>query len=315
MRHLQNLGNRISVSIRADDDGYAGRECPKPDCEGYFKITFGTGLKGDNLPCHCPYCGHTEGHNHFWTKEQIEYARSVAIRQVMQAVHKDLKALEFDIKPRGAFGFGVSLKFNGGTLPPVRHYREKQLETEVLCDHCTLKYMIYGVFAFCPDCGTHNSLQILNKNLELAEKQVDFAAQVDGDMAQHLISDALENAVSSFDGFGREACRVNAANATDASKAEKMSFQNPSGARTNVQQLFGKDFAQNMDVGDWEFINRCAQKRHLLAHNMGVVDQTYLSKTNDATAVQGRKVQITVDEVKRLAQCLRRLGQELISIF
>ena len=197
----------------------------------------------------------------------------------------------------------------------MRSYREKQLETEVVCDSCTLKYMIYGVFAFCPDCGIHNSLQILTKNLDLAEKQVNLAAQVGGDMAQNLISDALENAVASFDGFGRETCRVNAARATDAVNAEKMSFQNPSGARANFQHLFGKDFAQNIDAGDWDFIIRCAQKRHLLAHNMGVVDQQYLTKTADLGAVEGRLIQITGDEVKRLTACLRRLGEELIASF
>lgn len=313
-RNLRRLGNRVSVSIQSDADGYTGRECPNRDCEGYFKVTFGTGLKGEGLPCHCPYCGHTESHDHFWTKAQIEYAKSVALRKVMQAVQKDLKAMEFDIKPKGMLGIGMSLKVKDGRLPPLRHYREKRLETEVVCDHCTLKYMIYGVFAFCPDCRTHNSLQILVKNLELAEKQVDLASQVHAELSNHLIADALENAVASFDGFGREACRVNAPKANDPAKAEKISFQNPTGARTNVQQLFGNDFAQNIDAADWEFINGCAQKRHLLAHNMGVVDQHYLTKTGDRTAVEGRKVQITGEEVKRLVGCLRRLGQELIAI-
>jgi hypothetical protein len=237
MSHLEDLGDQYSVPIDTDEDGYLGRECPK--CDSYFKITPGTGLRGEDLACHCPYCGHTDGHEHFGTAEQIEYAQSVVMRQVVQAVHKDLKAMEFHIKPKGIFGIGMSLKVQNGSLPPIQHYREKRLETDVLCDHCTLKYMIYGVFAFCPDCRTHNSLQILNKNLELAMKQVDLAAQVQSDLAEHLIADALENAVSSFDGFGREACRVNAAKATDPAKAEKMSFQNPSGARTNVHQLFG----------------------------------------------------------------------------
>jgi hypothetical protein len=313
VNNLKNLGNRISVPIQSNEDGYTGRECPS--CEGYFTVTFGTGLKGEGLPCHCPYCGHTEEHDQFWTQEQIEYAESVAMRQVMQAVHQDLKSMEFDIKPRGMFGIGMSMKFKSGSLPPIRYYREKELETAVLCETCTLKYMIYGVFAFCPDCKTHNSLQILNKNLELAEKQVALAIKVEADLSDHLIADALENAVSSFDGFGREACRVNAAKAGDPAKAEKLSFQNPSGARTNVQQIFGKDFAQNISPQDWDFLIRCFQKRHLLAHKMGVVDESYLRATGDTSATEGRKAQIVGGDVQRLAQCLRQLGQELINIF
>ena len=111
----------------ADRNRFTGRECPQPVCEGYFKIEFGTGLKGDGLSCHCPYCGHAAGHDQFWTKEQIEYARSVAMRRITDAIHKDFKKLEFDHKPKGAFGIGVSMKFKPGRQLPIHYYRERQL--------------------------------------------------------------------------------------------------------------------------------------------------------------------------------------------
>ena len=46
MSHLSKLGNRISIPIKPDEDGFTGRECPHSDCEGYFKIELGTGLEG-----------------------------------------------------------------------------------------------------------------------------------------------------------------------------------------------------------------------------------------------------------------------------
>ena len=54
LNHLKQLGNRVQVTIPKDEEGYLGRECPQSDCEGYFKIKPGTGLSGENLPCHCP---------------------------------------------------------------------------------------------------------------------------------------------------------------------------------------------------------------------------------------------------------------------
>ena len=68
-----------------------------------------------------------------------------------------------------------------GRPHPVQHYRESQLETEVVCEKCSLRYAIYGVFAYCPDCGEHNSRQILNKNLDLAGKQLGLAESIEGD--------------------------------------------------------------------------------------------------------------------------------------
>src|SRR5262245_44734356 len=97
---LRRLGNRIQIPIPMDAMGFVGRECPEAECEGYFKIRPGTGLKGSGVPCHCPYCGYTSSHNSFWTREQIEYAKSVALRQVTDAVRRDLKQLEFEHKPK-----------------------------------------------------------------------------------------------------------------------------------------------------------------------------------------------------------------------
>ena len=108
-RNLDSLGSEFSIPISADDDGYLGRECPVQECLGYFKLTPGTGIKGP-APCHCPYCGHSGESKTFFTQEQIDYARSVVLRKVTDALHKDLKSLEFDHKPQGLFGIGLSLK-------------------------------------------------------------------------------------------------------------------------------------------------------------------------------------------------------------
>jgi hypothetical protein len=308
MNNLRRLGNRIAVSIPNDEDGYLGRECPK--CESYFKVTLGTGITTGNPPCHCPYCGEVGSPDVFWTKGQIEYARSVALNKITGAVLRDLKKLEFSHRPRGAFGIGISMKVEGRPHP-IRYLHEPRLETEVICDGCTLRYAIYGVFAYCPDCGQHNSLQILEKNLELAGKQLALAATLDGDLAGQLVADALENGVSAFDGFGREVCRVHAAKASNPPKAEAIAFQNLAGAQKNVQALFGVDLASGLPAGEWDALCRCFQKRHLLAHSMGIVDEEYLKKTGDPQARAGRKVSIQPAEVSVMLGLTRKLGTHL----
>lgn len=311
MDHLRRLGNSISIPIPADENAFTGRECPQPDCEGYFKIELGTGLKGEGLPCHCPYCGHTAGHDQFWTKEQIEYAKSVAMRKITDAIHKDFKKLEFDHKPKGAFGIGISMKVKTGRPTPIHHYREKKLETEIVCDSCTLRYSVYGVFAFCPDCGQHNSLQILDKNLELVLKMLGMAATVEAELAGRLVENALEDCVSAFDGFGREILRIHAKKSSDPAKAEKVSFQNLDSANQNVFGLFSFELKAGLSSGEWNTAIRGFQKRHLLSHKMGVVDVDYLRKSGDTHAVVGRKIDIGAGEVQELALRVGKLAQHL----
>ena len=157
-----------SVAIPKDGDGFIGRECPESTCERYFKIKPGTGLTGAGLPCHCPYCGYTGPTDRFWTKERIDYAKSVALRRVSEALVRDLKRLEFDHRPRPrSFGIGLSLKVAPGGAARIRYYQEKELQTLVTCADCTLEYAVYGVFAYCPDCGVHNAVQVFRKNLDL----------------------------------------------------------------------------------------------------------------------------------------------------
>jgi hypothetical protein len=301
MSNVERLGNRIIVPLSQDEDGYIGRECPVETCLGYFKITPGTGLM-EPAPCHCPYCGHSGAHNTFFTSEQIEYAKSVALRRITDAVHQDLKALEFEHKPQGAFGIGFSMKVTSSAPHPIRYYREKQLETEVVCDKCALRFAIYGVFGWCPDCGAHNSIQILSKNLELAKKELSLAASAETDLAEHLIGDALENVVSAFDGFGREIC---------SQKGSDIRFQNMIGARRRVQETFAFDFADELSADSWIATCRIFQKRHLLAHRMGVIDDEYVQKANDSGAVVGRRVRVTQDEVSLAIGLVETLGQRL----
>jgi hypothetical protein len=310
--NLRRLGDRLMIPIPRDDEGMLGRECPQDTCLGYFKIKPGTGLTGDNLPCHCPYCGHVDGPDRFWTRDQIEYAKSIALRKITDAFRADLKRLEFDHKPQGAFGIGMSLKLQPGTPIPLHQYREKQLETQLTCEGCSLQYAIYGVFGFCPDCGQHNSLQILRVNLELARKELSLAAtQQDPALAAHLVEDALENCVSAFDGYAREACRVRASKATDPEKAASVSFQHLPRAADRVRTLFGIRLDSTVTPADWADARLAFSRRHLLAHKAGVIDQQYLDQTGEPHELLGRRIQVAPADVEHLIDVVLAIGTGL----
>lgn len=303
-------GDRMTIPMQPDEDGYTGRECP--ECKAYFKIVFGTGLKG-TTHCVCPYCGHKGDHNQFYTQDQIDYAISVAKNYMVSEVQKMFKNA-FKPKPSSRKGLiSIDFKVKTGSLPPIQFYREAKLETQVECKQCTLKYAVYGVYAYCPDCGIHNSQQILEKNLELAQKELDLAANVDSELSEYLTNDALENVVSTFDGFGREVCRVFADKSSNPKQAADIRFQNLTGAQNNVQKHFGFDIAGSLTPDEWTAAIRDFQKRHLLAHSSGVIDAEYIKKANDPSAVEGRKVTISTDEVTAQIAIIRKLSAHIIA--
>ena len=66
---------------------------------------------------------------------------------------------------------------------------------------------------------------------------------------------------------------------------------------------------------EWQAAVMAFQKRHLVAHNLGVVDQKYLDKTGDTSAVVGRKIGIDIDEVKGLARIISTLAPRISANF
>jgi hypothetical protein len=286
----------LVVKLEPDAEGYTGRECPT--CKKYFKVKDGTGLPG-SPPCHCPYCNHVDSPKEFFTEDQIEYAQSVAVHKFSSALLASLKKVERRPDSRAFISIGITVK---GSPTPIIHYSERELEERVTCSACTLQYTIYGAFGFCPDCGVHNSLQIANANLDLVVRTLDLAKTAPADVATKLVENALEDAVSCFDGFGREHC---------SALPYKISFQNIEGARDKLLKESAPDIAAGLDLARWRFVCAQFQKRHLLAHKMGIIDAEFIARTGASPSLRGRKISISEQDVRTLVDDLRQIANTL----
>jgi len=138
-----------------------------------------------------------------------------------------------------------------------------------------------------------------------------MAAGTDQELAERLIENALEDCVSTFDGFGRELCRTHAHKSTSPNRGERISFQNLNGAKMHVLTAFGIDLTTCVTSTEWELAVRSFQKRHLFAHKMGVVDEDYIARTADPTAIVGRKITIEATHVREVVRVIRKVAQYL----
>ena len=121
--------------------------------------------------------------------------------------------------------------------------------------------------------------------------------------------------MSVFDGFGRELCRVYTRNATNRAIAGRIGFQNLEGAKRRLREAYGINLSSAVTAGEWQSLVRAFQRRHLIAHRMGVVDQAYVAKAADREAVVGRRIHIKPDEVRDLLQLVGKLAQGLLMAF
>ena len=59
------------------------------------------------------------------------------------------------------------------------------------------------------------------------------------------------------------------------------------------------------------FVKEQFQKRHLLAHKMGVIDEEFICKTGQSKSLLGRKVAISEENVRRLIEYLKVMAENL----
>lgn len=309
MSPLERQGDIVFVPLPPGEEGYIGRTCPNSECKKYFKILPRSELEGD---AYCPYCGHKGDIRTFPTMDQVKYAASHVIREAMENFSQELKKLQFDSKSSGTSGFSFSMRFEPGEPYPIHSYKEEDLETYIQCSNCQLKYAVYGVFGFCPVCGQHNSLQILQNNLNLVQKMMGLATLADAEMSVKVVENALEDCISAFDGFGRELCRIHTGKSKFPERINKISFQSLDGAKEGINSHFGFDLDTGISNEEWKIANISFQKRHLLAHKMGIIDEEYVKRSGDTTAIIGRKIVITSDDVISLIPIIEKLAEFLV---
>ena len=302
------MTTQITVSLEPDEQGMIGRQCTQEECGLYFKVRLGTGR--DTEEFRCPYC-RVEGHlSDFFTQDQLEYARSVAARDVLgpllRGFKRDVERLNRS-QPKGL----IQLKFSVDYKPiSIQRYLERQLETEVCCDNCTFEFSVYGVFASCPCCGQLNALKVLLNSLETAKRKLQLSDEpsLDKELRQDFVKDALTGSVSAFDAYGKAMMKSQPG---VFFKARLNLFQDIEGLNSYLKGHGTPCFEKTMGVAAWEEIKWFFQARHLYVHNAGVIDDRFASKQPAFSHMKGRILSLDAGKLVQNIDMLGLLCREL----
>jgi len=305
----------IKISLPSDEKRFIGRECPK--CYEYFKVKFGTGLP--TSICHCPYCGYTGDHNEFFTKDQIEYVKSIALKEIMeQVVEPQFRKLERSFKylERATKGGFIQIKVKTKRSPmifPLKYYQEKEVETYVTCDNCGLEFAIYGIFANCPDCGKLNASIIFKKSIEVARKRIHLLDVIkdDDELREAILEDALSGGVSTFDALGKA---LQSRYPNIFPKKPKNLFQNLKALSDALSKSVGKSLSDIIGRENFEFLFKMFQVRHIYEHNMGVIDDNFVRKVPNLRHLKGRKYPLKQDEIEKFLAVILEIGNKILKI-
>ena len=302
----------MSFALPTDSDGRTARECPQGGCEpGYFKVKPGTGITGGQEHAYCPYCHYEAPPNSFLTREQVRYAKELAVNEARTGIDRMFrKALGLGPSGKKQLGGGlisVELSYKPAPTRTARTPVEDEVRRDVVCPHCTLDQTVFGLATWCADCGadifiTHveGELAVIRLMAGDIERRRDTLGGRVGAKDQE---NCLEDIVSTFEAAAKAMVRralAGRGRATESIDAEFRkignAFQNIERGKEHLSRLFGSALPP---TPVWDRLGVAFEKRHPITHNLGVVDRRYLEKAQSAETA-GREVRITTGEISSL---------------
>ncbi len=258
----------------------------------------------------CPYCGTDAADRDFVFKGDIEAAKKQVLWAAKEDVHDAIQGMLKDLG-RG-FGSGlIRVKVESNrphSLPPL--IRRRDLLRDLTCDICHRSYGVYAGALFCPDCGGRNIHVHFRREIQLIGQQLDLARKIgeDGDreLAYRLLGNAHEDVLTAFEAYHKVIYRFllkrrlpAEADALSSKKAIGNRFQNIQRGR-ELYARFGFDPYARLCEDDRQFLGINIEKRHVLGHNLGMVDQEYAALTQAGRP--GETVPLLADDIARFAE-------------
>lgn len=287
----------VVAAIFSDDQGFFGRSCPS--CKSYFRTS------GVSSKTNCPYCGYQDTLINFCTDNQKEFVRTFVKASMDAVASGKTTAINLD-------DLAQSLPSNSKS-PWV--YKEETQQTRFGCSSCKMETDILGEFGICPNCGLHNCEQIMEQKLTSLETKFAEAEQTIEDRHEREVEwERLLRCVSEFEGLANELKKFLLKNPmTDKRRADlnSLSFQRILNANDRMNDWFGFQILEGVNLDDRAFVNIMFNKRHLFTHNNGRVDQEYLDNTGDTKLRLNELVRFRSKEIKRLLPLIRQMSNNL----
>lgn len=317
---------KIPMVFKSDEKDYLDRQCPNKNCEYVFKVNISDWqdkIKPNN-EVHCPMCGYVADSEQWYTDEQIKAirknARNYALNMVQNMLDRSFakmakntasnKYLKITYKP----GKRISYKNN-----PIGQRDEWNLD--IVCEKCNTRYSVIGSAYFCPCCG-HNSVEkvfedsilriekMINSQDYLKEKLCEqYTIDEADNMCRSMIESSLGDIVSAFQKFAKE--NLLQKTSLDTSKIRVNDFQNVEKGSKLYKTYQNRPYDTFLSPDEFKKMNILFQKRHILEHNQGIIDNKYIENSKDTSYRIGQRVVVKKEDAIQLLNIIKKLVVEL----
>lgn len=317
LKRLENF--KLSVPIKADKDGYIDRECPDDECHFQFKANeedWKDIFKDESV--YCPMCGKQSTSDTFNTTQQVKNAAKQGLEYIEGRIGKALSEGADDFNKEQQVGFiSMNIKVTG-TKPEkiiIPISARESFEQKIQCEKCNSRYAVIGSAFFCPCCGHNSTEKTFNNSIEKIESSIKSLetirvalSKVSKDTAENtcrsLIEKGLLDCVVSFQRF----CEVTYKKQQNSKpKIPFNAFQKIDVGEELWKELINETYSDWLTKNQFDRMNILFQRRHLLQHTEGIVDQMYLDKSADKKYELGQRINVSEKDVLELVEYIKRI--------
>lgn len=315
----------IPMKILSDEKGYLDRQCPNENCLFEFKVNLQDWEdKVSNDEVHCPFCGHVAPSESWYTFEQIDAMQEIA------ADYAECYMLEELDKMLSDFAHSMSndeyVKITYKRNHPVTFVNnpigaKEEWNLDITCEKCGTRYSVIGSAFFCPCCGYNSASNVFDNSMDTITKMVRsldemkamLTAQFDVDTAEKMCRSMLENSfgqvVSAFQKFAQ--CRFK-----EISGIEKRvnDFQMVDKGSKYFRDETGSGYEVFLSSDEIDRMKMYFQRRHIIEHNSGIVDQQYIDKSGDTDYSVGQRIVVKVTEALDLINIIKKLSSGILKL-
>lgn len=296
----------VVTYIQSDDQRMWGRNCPA--CEKYFRTNHIFNMSV------CPYCAEAAPSLTFISKAQRVYIAAC-----------------YDAFAR-AFLTHQSTSLDVAAITdhtPAWHYSEEKQQLHFKCtaEGCSAETDILGRYGFCPRCGRTNSrlaFKDLMSRMMTRWDETDKGVP-DRDSRRQVWEDLTVRSITEFETLAKHLRRkllTFPMTHRRRQQLEALNFQGPLQADESLRQWFDISIlqwrgdvntpARAVEQSELPFITKMIQRRHILIHNGGMVDEGYLRLSGDTQAQLHEQIRVRSNEAKRFAELISEMGLNLL---
>ena len=297
----------VPAFVQSDVQGMWGRNCPA--CAKYFRSEQ---IVGDTT---CPYCSVIAPDLAFVSNDQKRYL--TVCYDAFANAHMKKQTTSVDLAEitdeKSAW-----------------HYSEEKQQLTFKCQNtrCKCRTDVLGEYAFCPRCGRSNAGERFFEasGAELTRLDQVRASVADRHEREVIWEQMTTGAVSRLEALAKHLRKVLLLFPMTENRRrqlQQLNFQKTLESDTLLREWFDIGFFEwpgddevpkrQITPEDQEFIRKMIQKRHILIHNGGIVDEEYIRLAGDTTVRLDERVRIRSNETKRFLTLISEMARNLLN--